>query len=135
MIAEASTDMAPRGAVDPVSALTALLAPAGTSPRPAGSRYELRLHRARGYGALKAILDVLAEEEPLTLTEIALRLRRTPGLDQGLPVVARGRRSDRVAAETIQLHRSDDAAVGPAALPRGPTDRGRHRAAKSTPTC
>ena len=41
--------------------------------------YELRLHRARGYGALKAILDVLAEEEPLTLTEIALRLRRTPG--------------------------------------------------------
>jgi hypothetical protein len=28
---------------------------------------------------LKAILDVLAEEEPLTLTEIALRLRRTPG--------------------------------------------------------
>ena len=41
--------------------------------------YELRLHRARGYGALKAILDVLAEEEPLTLTEIALRLHRTPG--------------------------------------------------------
>jgi hypothetical protein len=41
--------------------------------------YELRLHRARGYGALKAILDVLAAEEPLTLTEIALRLRRTPG--------------------------------------------------------
>jgi hypothetical protein len=39
----------------------------------------LRLHRARGYGALKAILDVLATEEPLTLTEIALRLRRTPG--------------------------------------------------------
>ena len=26
-----------------------------------------------------AILDILAEEEPLTLTEIALRLRRTPG--------------------------------------------------------
>ncbi|HXH06749.1 MAG TPA: hypothetical protein VNI83_09170, partial [Vicinamibacterales bacterium] len=41
--------------------------------------YELRLHRARGYGALKAILEVLAQEEPLTLTEIALRLRRTPG--------------------------------------------------------
>ena len=41
--------------------------------------YELRLHRARGYGALKAILEVLAEEEPLTLTEISLRLRRTPG--------------------------------------------------------
>ena len=41
--------------------------------------YELRLHRARGYGALKAILDILAEEESLTLTEISLRLRRTPG--------------------------------------------------------
>ena len=41
--------------------------------------YELRLHRARGYGALKAILEILAEEEPLTLTEIAQRLQRTPG--------------------------------------------------------
>ena len=41
--------------------------------------YELRLHRARGYGALKAILDILAEEEGLTLTEISHRLRRTPG--------------------------------------------------------
>jgi hypothetical protein len=35
--------------------------------------------RARGYGALKAILDVLAEHQPLTLTEIAVRLSRTPG--------------------------------------------------------
>ena len=41
--------------------------------------YELRLHRARGYGALKAILDVLADSEPLTLTAIAQRLDRTPG--------------------------------------------------------
>lgn len=41
--------------------------------------YELRLHRARGYGALKAILGVLADEEPLTLSAIALRLGRTPG--------------------------------------------------------
>ncbi|RPJ53664.1 MAG: winged helix-turn-helix domain-containing protein, partial [Acidobacteria bacterium] len=31
------------------------------------------------YGALKAILEILAEEEPLTLTEISLRLGRTPG--------------------------------------------------------
>jgi len=37
------------------------------------------LHRARGYGALKAILGVLAEMEPLNLTEIAQRLQRTPG--------------------------------------------------------
>ncbi len=42
-------------------------------------RYELRLHKARGYGALKAILEILADEEPLTLTEVAQRLHRTPG--------------------------------------------------------
>lgn len=79
MLAEASATMAPRGTVDPVSALSALLAPSGTIATACRFSYELRLHRARGYGALKAILDVLAEEEPLTLTEIALRLRRTPG--------------------------------------------------------
>ena len=41
--------------------------------------YELRLHRSRGHGSLKAILSILAEEEPLTLTEVALRIGRTPG--------------------------------------------------------
>jgi hypothetical protein len=79
MIAETASAMAPRGAADPVSALAALLAPGGALARHCQFSYELRLHRARGYGALKAILEVLAEEEPLTLTEIALRLRRTPG--------------------------------------------------------
>ena len=47
--------------------------------RQCGFCYELRLHRARGYGALKAILEILAEEEGLTLTEISHRLQRTPG--------------------------------------------------------
>jgi hypothetical protein len=79
MIAEASATMGPRGASDPVSALCSLLAPGGTVAVACRFSYELRLHRARGYGALKAILDVLAEEEALTLTEIALRLHRTPG--------------------------------------------------------
>jgi hypothetical protein len=78
LIAETATALAPRGA-DPVSALSALLAPDGQLTATCRFSYELRLHRARGYGALKAILDVLSEEEPLTLTEIALRLRRTPG--------------------------------------------------------
>ena len=64
---------------DPVSALTALLSPEGALNHWCRFCYELRLHRARGYGALKAILDVLAEEEPLTLTEISHRLHRTPG--------------------------------------------------------
>ena len=67
-----------RGA-DPVSALAALLQVGGSLERWCRFCYELRLHRARGYGALKAILDILAEEESLTLTEISLRLRRTPG--------------------------------------------------------
>ena len=71
--------MAPRGATDPVSALASLLAPGGQLAQSCRFCYELRLHRARGYGALKAILEVLAQEEPLTLTEIAQRLHRTPG--------------------------------------------------------
>jgi hypothetical protein len=79
MIADATASMAPRGGSDPVSALSSLLAPGGELAAACRFCYELRLHRARGYGALKAILDVLAGEEPLTLTEIALRLRRTPG--------------------------------------------------------
>ena len=64
---------------DPMSALTALLTTDGALTTWCGYRYELRLHRARGYGALKAILEILADDEPLTLTEIAQRLRRTPG--------------------------------------------------------
>ena len=79
MLSDTATAMATRGAADPVSALAALLAPGGGLTLHCRYSYELRLHRARGYGALKAILEVLAEEEPLTLTEIALRLRRTPG--------------------------------------------------------
>jgi hypothetical protein len=64
---------------DAISALAALLAPEGRLARECGFSYELRLHRARGYGALKAILEILAEEEGLTLTEISQRLQRTPG--------------------------------------------------------
>ncbi len=68
-----------QGVGDPVSALTSLLSPDGRLAETCAACYELRLHRARGYGALKAILEILALEEPLTLTEVALRLRRTPG--------------------------------------------------------
>ena len=64
---------------DPVSAFAALMAPGGRLARQCEFSYELRLHRARGYGALKAILEILAEEEDLTLTEISHRLQRTPG--------------------------------------------------------
>lgn len=64
---------------DPISALAALLSPDGGLDRACRFSYELRLHRARGYGALKAILEILAGEEQLNLTEISQRLRRTPG--------------------------------------------------------
>jgi hypothetical protein len=67
------------GTADPISALAGLMSADGALNRSCRYCYELRLHRARGYGALKAILDILAEDEPLTLTEISLRLHRTPG--------------------------------------------------------
>ena len=67
------------GGSDPVSALAAAFEPGAPLASRVGWCYELRLHRARGYGALKGILGILAEDEPLTLTEIAQRLQRTPG--------------------------------------------------------
>jgi hypothetical protein len=78
-IADELAVMREHGGADAISALAALLAPDGRLCRECGYCYELRLHRARGYGALKAILEILAEEEGLTLTEISLRLQRTPG--------------------------------------------------------
>jgi hypothetical protein len=77
-LGDATAAMSGRGG-DPISALTALLTTDGALTSWCGYRYELRLHRARGYGALKAILEILAQEEPLTLTEISQRLHRTPG--------------------------------------------------------
>ncbi len=67
------------GAIDAISAFAAAMAPDGELAARCRFSYELRLHRARGYGALKAILEVLAVDEPLTLTGIAQRLDRTPG--------------------------------------------------------
>jgi hypothetical protein len=77
-LGEATGSISGRGG-DPISALTALLTGEGGLANWCLHRYELRLHKARGYGALKAILEILAEEEPLTLTEVAQRLHRTPG--------------------------------------------------------
>jgi hypothetical protein len=78
-IAQQVGEMAGHGVPDPISALAALLAPGGRLDTECRYRYEMRLQRARGYGALRAILSILAEEEPLSLTAIATRLRRTPG--------------------------------------------------------
>ncbi len=74
----ALADGLPRGC-DAVTALAGLLAPDGALHARCRFSFEMRLHRARGYGALKAVLGILAEEEPLTLTEIAGRVQRTPG--------------------------------------------------------
>ena len=79
VLAEAMTAMGQRDGTDPVSTLVAQLAAGAQLSTMCRFCYELRLHRARGYGALKAILHVLSEEEPLTLTEVAHRLSRTPG--------------------------------------------------------
>jgi len=64
---------------DSVAALAATFAPDGALTARCRESYEGRLQRARGYGALKAILGILAATEPLTLTEIAQELGRTPG--------------------------------------------------------
>ncbi|HKW02434.1 MAG TPA: hypothetical protein VJN96_21600 [Vicinamibacterales bacterium] len=77
LLLEALGTMGP--AIDPVAALAALFAPEGRLTARCRESYEFRLHRARGYGALKAILGVLAADEPLNLTEISHHLHRTPG--------------------------------------------------------
>src|SRR3954464_2180400 len=46
------------GSDDAISALAALLSTDGRLARQCSFSYELRLHRARGYGALKAILEI-----------------------------------------------------------------------------
>ena len=46
--------------IDPVAALAALMAPTGRLAARCRESYEMRLQRARGYGALKAILGILA---------------------------------------------------------------------------
>jgi len=63
----------------PIDALASVMSPDGPLTARCRESYEFRLHRARGYGALKAILGILAEQEGITLTEIAKRLGRTPG--------------------------------------------------------
>ena len=106
-----------QGVGDPISALTSLLSPDGRLAETCAACYELRLHRARGYGALKAILEILALEEPLTLTEVAHRLQTHARIHQGLSVVAGRCRSHRLAAQALQLQRSAAARVGAPLLP------------------
>ena len=77
LLLEGLASMGP--STDPIAALAALFAPEGRLTARCRESYEFRLHRARGYGALKAILAILADDEPQNLTEIAHHLQRTPG--------------------------------------------------------
>ncbi|MCC6163745.1 MAG: hypothetical protein IT182_10405 [Acidobacteria bacterium] len=79
MVSDALKQARRHGLADPVGALTEQMLPGSALERRLRLSYEVRLQRARGYGALRAILDILAEQEPLTLTLIAQRLHRTPG--------------------------------------------------------
>jgi hypothetical protein len=78
-LAQQVADTASHGTADPIGALAAQLVPGARIDTECRYRYEMRLQRARGYGALRAILGILAEEEPLSLTAVATRMRRTPG--------------------------------------------------------
>lgn len=79
LVSEALRQARRHGLADPVGALTEQMLSGSSLERRLRLSYEVRLQRARGYGALRAILDVLAEQQPLTLTQIAQRLHRTPG--------------------------------------------------------
>jgi hypothetical protein len=60
-------------------ALTRELQPGGRIEAECRATWGELLHRARGYGACKSVLAILAGEENLTLTEIAGRIHRTAG--------------------------------------------------------
>jgi len=79
LVSDALRQARRHGLADPVGALTEQMLCGSALERRLRLSYEVRLQRARGYGALRAILDVLADQQPLTLTQIAQRLHRTPG--------------------------------------------------------
>jgi predicted AAA+ superfamily ATPase len=60
-------------------ALTEELQPGGRIETECRVTLSELLHRARGYGACKSVLSILADEENLNLTEIARRMNRTAG--------------------------------------------------------
>ena len=55
------------------------MSPGGRIEAECRAGYKELLHRARGFGACKMVLRVLAQEQGLRLTEVAHRLNRTAG--------------------------------------------------------
>ena len=117
-----------QGVGDPVSALTQLLSPDGRLAASCASCYELRLHRARGYGALEGHSGNSRAGRTADAHRSRAAAQAHAGLDQRLLVVARGRRSDRLAAQALQLLRSAAARVGTSLLPAVVPVRRRSRA-------
>ena len=115
-LGEATAGMSRRGG-DPISALTALL----TAERRADRLVRLSLRAAAASRARLRRAQGDSRDPRGGRAAHAHRDRAAPaphaGLDQGLPVVARGRGSDRRAAEALQLRRPAAAPVGAPALP------------------
>ncbi|MCK7498505.1 MAG: hypothetical protein MZW92_53645 [Comamonadaceae bacterium] len=70
------------------------------------------------------MLGILAEEEPLTLTEIAGRVQRTPGSTRDYLWLARGCGPGVRPAEAVRLRRSAAARVGAPQLRGAPLPTG-----------
>ena len=115
---------AARAAATPISALAALLAPDGRLAKQCGFCYELRLHRARGYGALKAILEILARRRRADAHRDLAPAAAHARLDEGLSVVARGRRPRRRRGRSATASPTRCCASGSActAAPSAPTE-------------
>lgn len=79
LVADALRAARRTGIADAVGALSEQMMPGASLEQRLRLSYEVRLQRARGYGALRAILDALAELQPMNLTQVAQRMRRTPG--------------------------------------------------------
>jgi hypothetical protein len=110
-------------ATDPVAALAAAIAPDGALTARCRECYELRLHRARGYPRRARRQRAVESHRDLA------RPPPDAGLDEGLFVVARGRRSDRDARQALLVRRSAAPPVR-AALRQARAAERRRRAAR-----
>jgi len=69
----------PRGAHDVAAAWAAEMTPGGRLESLARATHESLLLRSRGYGICKAVLQIVAQDEDLTLTQLVPKVGRTPG--------------------------------------------------------
>jgi hypothetical protein len=72
-------DAPPRSPAEVAALWAAEMSPGGRLESLARATHESLLLRSRGYGISKAVLQIVALEEGLTLTELVPRVGRTPG--------------------------------------------------------